>query len=33
MTIKFLPDIEFKQDLREEEEKRLYELFARIKKS
>jgi ribosome-binding factor A len=33
MTIKFLPDIEFKQDLREEEEKRLDELFARIKKS
>jgi ribosome-binding factor A len=32
MTVKFLPDIEFKQDLREEE-KRLDELFARIKKS
>ncbi len=33
MTIKYLPDIEFKQDLREEEEKRLEELFERIKKS
>ncbi len=32
INIKFIPDIEFKPDRREEEEKRLEELFAKIRK-